>query len=99
MVDERGQYEFDPKYLRRCHQLCKEKVTDEMIKETNLIILDNTNTQEWEYIPYLNLAIIYGYESEIIMVGNLIDIDLYHSRNVHGVPLETLKRMAERFEI
>lgn len=62
--------------------------------------MDITNTRKWEYEKYLVLAEEHGYEIEEVIVGGLDEesIKLYTERDVHGVPLETIRKMAERFE-
>jgi predicted kinase len=66
----------------------------------DLILVDNTNTQKWEYQPYLDMAYAFKYDTEEIIVGSLDDDSLleYAERNEHGVPLEAIQRMANRFE-
>lgn len=94
-----GEYVFNPRFLKNAHDACKDKAAHYMKAKTDLVIIDNTNTQKWEYQPYLDMAKEFGYEVEIVMVGNLTDIDLYSSRNVHGVSKEVIERMARRFEL
>jgi tRNA uridine 5-carbamoylmethylation protein Kti12 len=91
-------YRFDPFNIGKAHLKCKEEVGASMEFEDDLIILDNTNTQKWEYEPYLNLASIYDYEVEIQMIGNLTDTEMYWKRNTHNVPRNVIERMAQRFE-
>jgi predicted kinase len=93
-----GVYKFDAKLLRAAHEYCRNKAFAAMISRMSVVIIDNTNTQKWEYKDYIQFATEHGYKVETIKVGNLTDLDLYYSRNVHGVPREALERMAARFE-
>lgn len=95
-----GKYNFDHKQIGMAHAWCKGNVNAAMELETDLIVLDNTNTQKWEYQAYIDMAKHYGYSHEIVTVGKLDEQSLkeYANRNVHGVPLEAIKRMAKRFE-
>ena len=93
-----GIYRFDANRLHEAHETCFAKAKQAMILNTQTIIIDNTNTQKWEYQKYLDLAYMYGYEVDIEMIGNLTDIEIYHKRNTHNVPKEAIERMAKRFE-
>lgn len=93
-----GKYEFKASLLPEAHALCKSLANEAMASGRELVIIDNTNTRKWEYANYLEMASIYGYETEIQMVGNLTDTELYTKRNTHGVPKEAIERMAKRFE-
>ena|SRR3990167_5952899 len=94
-----GTYQFDPKLLSAAHNWCKNKTYNALSLGRELVVVDNTNTQKWEYQPYLEWAEEFGYEVKIEMVGNLTDVYLYFSRNIHGVPLEVIKKMATRFQL
>ena len=97
--DENGQYKFDGSMLNQAHYQSRDDADDAMSAGINLVIIDNTNTQKREYQPYIDMANEYGYDVVIQMVGNLTDIELYASRNTHGVPKEVIERMAKRFEL
>lgn len=95
-----GKYEFDAKKLGVAHAWCKTRAETAMELGTELVVIDNTNTQKWEYQPYVDMAEDFGYEVEIEMVGQLDDSNLkvYANRNKHGVPLDKIRQMAARFE-
>lgn len=103
-----GIYSFDPKLLPNAHKWCFGEVEKDMGELTDdlshgdidLIILDNTNTQKWEYKNYIELAKQYGYIVKEKIVGSQDpkDADLYAKRNKHGVPKETILKMMARFE-
>jgi NEDD4-binding protein 2 len=100
-IDSRtGKYVFDAKKLGQAHAWCKGQVYAAMKLGVDLILVDNTNTQKWEYQPYLDMAYAFKYDTEEIIVGSLDDDSLleYAERNEHGVPLEAIQRMANRFE-
>ena len=98
---ESGRYEFDHRKLGSAHAYCRAKVEAAVELGANLIIVDNTNTQKWEFAPYVAIAEANDYECEEIMVGTLNDDDLkaYANRNKHGVPLESIRKMAKRFQL
>jgi NEDD4-binding protein 2 len=98
MVDETGMYQFDPSRLSFCHQACLAAAKEAMSANQSLVVIDNTNTQKWEMRPYINAAKSAGYAVEIWEVGNRVDCDVYAQRNTHQVPVETIRKMAERWE-
>jgi|TARA_R110002126_G_scaffold275047_1_gene420403 NEDD4-binding protein 2 len=102
MVD--GEYQFDPSKLGEYHTQNLAQATHFMEKGKKyssdiLCIIDNTNTQHWEYEKYEEVAKENGFMVQIITVEwNINDIPLYAERNSHGVPEEAIYRMAERWE-
>lgn len=93
-----GEYCFNPKLLGQAHETCKFNAATAMQKGVELVCIDNTNTQKWEYEDYLHMAAKYGYDVVVHVVGNTTDLELYAKRNTHGVPLTALQRMAARWE-
>jgi len=101
MVD--GEYQFDPSKLGEYHALNLAKATRYMESfgpnSDALCIIDNTNTQSWEYEKYEEVAKENGFMVQVITVEwNINDIPLYAKRNSHGVPEDAIYRMAERWE-
>jgi NEDD4-binding protein 2 len=102
MVD--GEYQFDPSKLGEYHTQNLAQATHFMEKGKKyssdiLCIIDNTNTQHWEYEKYEEVAKENGFMVQVITVEwNINDIPLYAERNSHGVPEEAIYRMAERWE-
>jgi len=97
-------YDFNGKKIKNAHAWCRGKVYAAMKGDTwgpsDLIVLDNTNTRHWEYKAYVELAEKHGYEVEIQVIGKFDaeTVQLYAERNTHGVPVEKVIEMAERFE-
>tara|TARA_A100001388_G_scaffold269513_1_gene245913 strand:- start:5227 stop:5652 length:426 start_codon:yes stop_codon:yes gene_type:complete len=101
MVD--GEYQFDPSKLGEYHALNLAKATEYMEgfgpNNDGLCIIDNTNTQHWEYEKYVEAAKENGFMVQIISIDwQQEDIHLYAKRNSHGVPEEAIQRMADRWE-
>ena len=96
-VNEQGQYEFVGHKVPMAHQWCWGKFIDG-IGEGRNIIVDNTNTQPWEYENYIKLAKLFDYEVEIIHITpkGLTNEELA-KRNTHGVPLESIEQMRLRW--
>ena len=102
MVD--GEYQFDPSKLGEYHAENLRLATvlmERFAPHTNNVncVIDNTNTQAWEYEKYVEVAKKNGFMVQIITVEwNINDIPLYAKRNSHGVPEDAIYRMAERWE-
>jgi predicted kinase len=95
-----GSYEWDPTKIKEAHEWCRNKVETYMkdsLKHDQFyrqFAVSNTFTQEWEMIPYFELASKYGYKVFSVIVENR-----HGGYNVHGVPDETLEKMKRRFEV
>jgi hypothetical protein len=64
-----------------------------MILNVDKIAVSNTFTQEWEMVPYFEMAKRHGYKVFSIVVENR-----HGGTNVHEVPEEKLEQMRNRFE-
>lgn len=93
-------YEFDSRKLGAAHAFCRGKVEAALEFGIDLIVIDNTNTQKWEFQPYIDLAESHSYEWSERIVGNLDEenLKMYANRNIHGVPLDSIRKMAKRFQ-
>lgn len=99
-VDREGNYNFDGSKLKEAHEWCRDRVetymkdsllNDQFYRE---IAVSNTFTREWEMQAYIDLADKYGYRVFSIIVENR-----HGNSNTHGVPVEAVTKMKERFEI
>jgi tRNA uridine 5-carbamoylmethylation protein Kti12 len=95
-----GSYKFDPRLLPEAHAWCRGKAIGALEAEVDLVIIDNTNLCKWEFEPYEKMAADYSAECQVIVVGEFTKeaIELYASRNKHGVPVEKVKQMAAKFQ-
>jgi len=95
-----GVYDFNPRLLKNAHNFCEQQVKESMQTNYSIIIIDNTNTRKWEYQKYIDMANKHGYNIEEKIIGGFSEekIKEYAGRNIHGVPYEKIKEMAERFE-
>lgn len=90
MVD--GKYLFDEDKLKEAHRTCAAKAYHAMkSKETNTVIVSNTNTRESEFKEYLEMANIYNYRILSLVVENR-----HGGENSHGVSDGKLKAQATR---
>ena len=86
-----GEYRFDASKLKEAHRWCQDCIKDDMQFGVEVLAVSNTFTQRWEYAPYLALAEEHGYRVFILTCNN-------KWANIHGVPDEAIKRMADRWE-
>lgn len=93
-VDDKGNYNFDPRKLGDAHGSCKRSFKDALDHSQPLIVVDNTNTTLRELQPYLQMAQAHGYDVEVIRVETPLDVAA--KRNVHGVPYDSVKKMKGR---
>jgi predicted kinase len=89
-------YNFDPSKLGEAHGECLLSFVDAMEyanQDGDTVVVDNTNTTAMEIAPYMALANAYGCEVEIVRVQ--CDPEIAAARNIHGVPLASIRRMAD----
>ena len=87
------EYKFDASKLKEAHAWCQNAVRVWMGSQGRIIV-SNTFTQEWEMQPYYDLAEKYGYRVYSLIVENRHD-----GKNQHGVPVEKLIEMKNRFQV
>jgi NEDD4-binding protein 2 len=94
------EYRFDPARLGHAHTWNQHRCVREMFWDTRTIVIDNTNTQAWEAREYVKLAQMFSYEVEFMepTTGWVKDPQECCNRCTHGVPLESIIKMAERYE-
>lgn len=97
-----GEYKFDATKLPDAHKWCMSQflryTNDELCE---IVIVDNTNSQRWEYMPYVSVAESLGYEVEIVEVWPWelpVNYATLARNNVHNVPESTIKAMHKRWE-
>lgn len=98
-----GTYKFDPTLLGKHHATNQRLVHEDMKNNVPLIIVDNTNIRRADFAPYIRMANQFGY----VVIENVIEwppftesyVRMCAERNQHGVPFNSISRMAERFEL
>jgi len=87
-----GEYRFDPSKLSAAHRWCQKCASDNMRQiGTEVVIVSNCFTKEWEREFYLEEACRWEYEVEWLhMTGTY--------SNVHGVPEEKVQKIRDAFE-
>ena len=90
---EGGEYKFDPSKLKECHMLCQE-FTCERLKEDHNVIVSNTSITEKEVATYAAIAAETGAQFVSLIVENR-----HGGANIHGVPMQKLEQMRNRFSV
>jgi len=93
-------YEFDPSKLGQAHQWCLNKVLNAMHEGDEVVVLDNTNIEKWEYENYEFIADLLGYrvEHHEFHIDTIEDLKFVAQRNIHGVPDAVVALKAMQFE-
>jgi len=92
-----GKYEFDILKVELAHDWCQDQCRRMLPYGT--VIVSNTFTQRWEMQPYIEMAEELGVEFEVsdVFDGGCSNEQLAE-RNVHGVPIDTIAKMRDRYE-
>jgi predicted kinase len=95
-----GGYDFDSAQIGQAHSWNQRRVETAMMKKTEHIVVDNTNIMFWEMKPYVLLADKYGYEIEFVESQSewAWNPQECFNKNSHGVPLEVITNMKQRYQ-
>lgn len=93
-MSEKGIYNFDATKLKEAHNDCLLKCAERMKNEFSRIVVANTFTEEWEMEKYFEIAERYKYRVHTLIVENR-----HGGTNIHGVPVEKVNQMRDRFNI
>ena len=85
---------WSPETISAAHAWCQRKCRRFMKTQAERIVVANTSTTERELKPYYDLARNFNYKVFSIIVENRAS-----TKNIHGVPEETIIKMKNRFEI
>lgn len=95
-----GVYKYNIKLLSEAHEYNSRRVRESATAGLSPIIIDNTNMQLWEMMPYVQAAVQNGYLLEIVEPKTPWHKCVYKlsQRNKHGVPANKIRRMMEKYE-
>lgn len=96
-MDVDGTYRFDPQLLGEAHQACFRNFMAALMKGLDVVV-DNTNTQNWERAPYVMAALAYGHRLQWVHVAAEADVCCARSDNGHGVPEKVIRNLESYFE-
>lgn len=93
-TNENGSYQFKFEENHLAYKACENQTENAMKNSVPKVFVDNTFTLDWEIEPYFKLARMYNYQVHVVTVEN------YHgSENLHGVSMEQLQKMAEKYKV
>lgn len=92
-----GVYRFRPDQLKIAHETCRELFAKALLARASVIV-DNTNTQRWEFKSYVDAALMAGYHVEFAVIEPKLSAETYAARCTHGVPVTQIQRMIDRWE-
>lgn len=97
-----GEYKFDPARLPLAHANCMNQYINAVttMGEGDIVIVDNTNMQPWEWMNYRDLAVRLGCKVEfhVFECDQLWQVRICAARNTHNVPVEVVARMAVNYQ-
>jgi len=65
-IDDFGDYEYNPDRIEGAHASCLNKCATAMVQRRCDIIIDNTNAEPQQMIPYFALARAFGYKVKVV---------------------------------
>lgn len=95
-----GSYEFKPNRLTEAHRDCYQRFIYWLELGTNVVIVDNTNVRYEEFELYVRVAKLAGYSVvyDQVKPKDAAEIEMWHARCVHGIPLEKMRRRAAQWQ-
>ena len=95
-----GEYKFDGRQLTQAHDWNRSRFERAIRNDYDLIVVDNTNTQFWEVVAYVSVALNAGYTVEFCEPDTpwATNLDELFERNTHKVPYDAIQKMLGRWE-
>ena len=99
-----GEYKFDFEKTKEYHQNNLEAAIESMEAGISPVIIDNTNTQRWEFQKYLDAAEEFGYDVKIETLDptnyseDFIKELAERQKKTHNVPEQVIIDMLKRWE-
>jgi adenylate kinase family enzyme len=93
-TDPEGNYSYDSAKIHDAHLWCQNQVYSQMRVNADDIIVSNTSTTAKEIQVYTDMAEDFGYSVISMVVENR-----HGHQSVHGVPVEILQKMKQRFQV
>lgn len=88
-----GDRPFNPFLIEHCHEQCRKDFEFALKDLKPLIIVDNTNAKFSSLVPYIEL--IEKHQADFTVMQLHVEPKVAFERNIHGVPLVTIERMAK----
>jgi len=91
MLDEDGNYLFDPEFLEDAHYWCQ-YACNAALEASIDVVVSNTFIQKWEILPYLSM------ESKNVQI-KVIEMPMISHGSIHDVPENTIEHMKNKWEV
>ncbi|XP_044762086.1 uncharacterized protein LOC123319279 [Coccinella septempunctata] len=97
----RGKYKYDARQISQAHQWNQRNVDHRMQEGYSPLIVDNTNTEMWDMVNYVGMAVRNGYKIRVLEMNTrwCFSCRDLTSRNQHNVPKRTIENMLARYEM
>jgi len=95
------EYHFIPGLLGKAHAWCMGNFIYALGRGDSTIVVDNTNTERWEWESYATLAELFDYKwgvADIYDSPAALTDEQLAVKNTHGVPAEAIAKQRERYE-
>ena len=100
LSDNVPQYRFDVSKIGEAHESCKLAVLAAVGNNKPVIIVDNTNSRNWEMSFYVKFASLHNYKIEIyeMTIETQEQLKRVFKRRIHDIPLDKFLGMWWRWE-
>jgi hypothetical protein len=92
-LDKNGKYQFDPRKLKQAHERCQQECAA-YLEAGYSVVVANTFSREREVAPYKAIA-----DDRGVRFYSIITECRHRGSNVHGIPADKVKEVANRFSI
>jgi len=94
------EYDFRPAEIAVAHAYCMNEFVKNLADGAPCVAVDNTNTHLWEFVNYMEVASLAGYDVRILSLKamTVAEVILCAHRNAHKTPIEVVARMAYEYE-
>ncbi|CAN8012656.1 unnamed protein product [Ixodes pacificus] len=96
----KGMYVFDRMRLSEAHEWNKRRASRAIQDGRSPVVIDNTNIEVWEMMPYVALALRARYRVVVLEPDTpwKFNPKQLTRRNTHGVPRRNIESMLERYD-
>lgn len=98
--DKESVYEFKQEFLEYAHMWCQGEAYYAMFNNIPVVIIDNCNITVEDMFPYIKAAAAFGYRVSIKEAQTTwrYNPEECAARTTHKVPLETIQKMAKKWQ-
>ncbi len=95
-----GKYVFVLEKADEAHEWNRRRVREALASGVSPVVVDNTNIRAWELKPYVEMGMIFGYDTVLVEPESphKWDVEELARKSQHGVPKEVIEKMLELYE-